>query len=91
VVRVQRQFNVEQPVYLEREYAGLTQAWADGGAWEDLVAASGIDEGQLVRHLRQVIDMLWQLRDVPGVGAAFQARSREAAGLLDRDIIKEVF
>ncbi|MBM3266105.1 MAG: DEAD/DEAH box helicase [Candidatus Sericytochromatia bacterium] len=91
LVKVQRQFSVDLPVYLEREYAGLTQAWAEGGAWADLVAASGIDEGQLVRHLRQVIDLLQQLREVPGVGAAFHAKARDAAALLDRDIVKEVF
>ncbi|MNL76750.1 DSHCT domain protein [compost metagenome] len=70
---------------------GLTQAWAEGLEWAPIIEASGIDEGQLVRHLRQVIDMLQQFREIPGLGETFRARAREAAELLDRDIVKEVF
>lgn len=88
---LQTRHRVDLPIYLVTEYAGLTQAWAEGATWADLITKSGIDEGQLVRHLRQVIDMLSQFREIPGVSAGFQAQSREAAALLDRDIVKEVF
>ncbi|MBU6429866.1 MAG: hypothetical protein KGR26_12710, partial [Cyanobacteria bacterium REEB65] len=89
--RLQGKHRVDQPLYLVPEYAGLTQAWAEGAPWSELIARSGIDEGQLVRHLRQVIDMLGQLREIPGVGASFHVRAREAAARIDRDIVKEVF
>lgn len=91
LVRTQRNHGLEQPIYLEREYAGLVQAWAEGGTWADIVSASGIDEGQLVRHLRQVIDMLQQFREVPGMTQGFHEKARQAIDLLDRDIVKEVF
>jgi superfamily II RNA helicase len=79
------------PLNLVADYAGLTQAWAEGRVWSELIAESGIDEGQLVRHFRQVIDMLQQFRDVPGVPATFHEKAREAAELIDRDIVREVF
>ena len=88
---LQTRHRVDLPIYLVTEYAGLTQAWAEGATWSELITRSGIDEGQLVRHLRQVIDMLSQFREIPGVSAGFHARAREAAALLDRDIVKEVF
>lgn len=79
------------PLNVVTDYVGLTQAWAEGRVWSELIEESGIDEGQLVRHFRQVIDMLQQFRDVPGVPATFHARAREAAELIDRDIVREVF
>ncbi len=91
LVRAQRKHLVDQPIYLEREYAGLAQAWAAGGTWSEIVSASGIDEGQLVRHLRQVIDMLQQFREIPGMTEGFHQQARQAIDLLDRDIVKEVF
>jgi hypothetical protein len=30
-----------------------------------VIELSGVDEGQLVRHLRQLIDMIRQFKDVP--------------------------
>ncbi len=79
------------PLNAVTDYVGLTQAWAEGRVWSELIEESGIDEGQLVRHFRQVIDMLQQFRDVPGVPPSFHAKAREAALLVDRDIVREVF
>ncbi|MNX07702.1 ski2-like helicase [compost metagenome] len=79
------------PLNVVTDYVGLTQAWAEGRVWAELIEESGIDEGQLVRHFRQVIDMLQQFRDVPGVPASFHTKAREAMLLIDRDIVREVF
>ncbi|MBI6545982.1 MAG: DEAD/DEAH box helicase [Cyanobacteria bacterium NC_groundwater_1444_Ag_S-0.65um_54_12] len=91
LLRLQRKHAVDQPVYLVKEYAGLVQAWAEGAEWPELIATSGIDEGQLVRHLRQVIDLLQQLKGIPGASATLGMRAHEAIALLDRDIVCEVF
>ncbi|MFP5502048.1 MAG: DEAD/DEAH box helicase [Candidatus Sericytochromatia bacterium] len=81
----------EQPLYVVSDYAGLVQAWAEEAQWAHVVEIAGIDEGQLVRHLRQAIDMLQQFKDVPGVTEGFQERVRSAIALIDRDIVQEVF
>ncbi len=90
--RVQKEFGDPNPsCMVATEYAGMVQAWASGHAWAHVVEMAGIDEGQLVRHLRQVIDMLNQIKDVPGNSRSFGDRVMEAIGAVDRDIVKEVF
>jgi superfamily II RNA helicase len=91
LARLMIQYEIEQPIYLVPDYVGLTQAWAEGLDWGPIIEASGIDEGQLVRHLRQVIDLLQQFREIPGLGETFRDNAREAARLLDRDLVREVF
>lgn len=90
--RVQKEFGDPNPsCMVATEYAGMVQAWASGHQWAHVVEMAGIDEGQLVRHLRQVIDMLNQIKDVPGNSRSFVERAMEAIAAVDRDIVKEVF
>ncbi|MEB3284304.1 MAG: DEAD/DEAH box helicase [Candidatus Sericytochromatia bacterium] len=81
----------EQPVTVVSDYCGMVQAWAMEANWAHVTEMSGIDEGQLVRHLRQVIDMLSQFKDVPGQSPVFVERVQMAIAAIDRDIVKEVF
>jgi superfamily II RNA helicase len=81
----------EMPLYVTTVYAGLVQAWAEQAQWAHLTELAGIDEGQLVRHLRQVIDMLQQFKEVPGTDPGFKDKVSAAVALLDRDIVQEVF
>jgi superfamily II RNA helicase len=85
------QRDLDLPVYVVDTYAGLVQAWAEGGVWGEIIERSGIEEGLLVRHIRQVIDLIEQFREVPGMPETFRERARQAAFLLDRDLVKEVF
>jgi hypothetical protein len=82
---------VEQPITVVTDYCGMVQAWAMEANWAHVTEMSGIDEGQLVRHLRQVIDMLSQFKDVPGQSPNFVERTQSAIAALDRDIVREVF
>ena len=90
--RVQKEMGDPNPsCMVATEYAGMVQHWASGFQWAHVVEMAGIDEGQLVRHLRQVIDMLNQIKDVPGHSPSFVERVMEAIAAVDRDIVKEVF
>jgi superfamily II RNA helicase len=91
ISRALMQRDLDLPVYVVDNYAGLVQAWAEGAAWGQIIERSGIEEGLLVRHIRQVIDLIEQFREVPGMPESFRERAREAAFLLDRDLVKEVF
>jgi superfamily II RNA helicase len=79
------------PLYVVTDYCGMVQAWATNATWAHVCEIAGIDEGQLVRHLRQVIDMLNQFKDVPGMSPGFQERVMGALASIDRDIVREVF
>lgn len=79
------------PLYVTGDYVGMVQAWAENAEWAHVIELSGVDEGQLVRHLRQLIDMLRQFKDVPGNPEAFREKCLAALALVDRDIVQEVF
>lgn len=83
--------DLQPSIMLATEYAGLVQHWAAGFEWAHIVETSGIDEGQLVRQIRHVIDMLNQIKDVPGNSPSFKERLNAAIASVDRDIVKEVF
>lgn len=89
--KIQERYQVEQPLSLFVDYSGVTQAWAQGSTWDQIIEPTGIDEGSLVRHLRQVLDLLSQFREIPGVAEGFRKHASEAMELIDRDIVKEVF
>lgn len=89
--QIQKKCGTDQPLYVVSDYAGMVQAWADGAQWAHVTEMAGIDEGQLVRHMRLVIDMLQQFKDVPGAYEGFKAKVTAALELVDRDIVKEVF
>ncbi|MEB3198265.1 MAG: DEAD/DEAH box helicase [Candidatus Sericytochromatia bacterium] len=90
--RIQDRFpEVELPITVVTDYCGMVQAWAGEAQWAHVTEMAGIDEGQLVRHLRQVIDMLSQFKDVPGMSPGFVERVQSAVALIDRDIVREVF
>lgn len=79
------------PLYVTGDYVGMVQAWAENAEWAHVIELSGVDEGQLVRHLRQLIDMIRQFKDVPGNTEAFREKCLSALALIDRDIVQEVF
>jgi superfamily II RNA helicase len=81
----------ETPLYVTGDYVGMVQAWAENAEWAHVIELSGVDEGQLVRHMRQLIDMLRQFKDVPGNTEAFREKCLSALALVDRDIVQEVF
>lgn len=80
----------DAPPWLDEGAAGLVERWASGAQWAGLVRISGIDEGELVWHLRQVIDLLWQFRQMPATSAALRATLTEAIESVDRGIVRQV-
>ncbi|MEB3205528.1 MAG: DEAD/DEAH box helicase [Candidatus Sericytochromatia bacterium] len=90
ISRLERRQGLDPTATWTTDYAGLVHAWAEGAEWEPLILESGIDEGQLVRHFRLVIDMLHQFTDLPGQLEGWGDKARQAARLLDRDLIREV-
>jgi superfamily II RNA helicase len=65
--------------------------WASGDRdWARVVAhAFGGHEGDLIRAMRRLIDLLRQLADAPEVPRALAATAETAARALDRDIVLE--
>ena len=59
--RQQERAQVVMPLWYEAELMGLVQAWARGVAWNDLLANTSLDKGDVVRIMRRTVDLLAQI------------------------------
>ena len=87
--KIQRQYEVFVPVWLERKLAGLVEQWALGMSWEELTAGMNLDEGDLVRLLRRTLDVLNQIPHIPHIPGELKNNARRAVTLMDRFPVSE--
>ncbi len=80
----------DAPPWIDEGAAGLVERWAEGAVWVGLVRISGIDEGELVWHLRQVIDLLWQFHQMPATSPALRQTLLDAIAAVDRDVVRQI-
>ncbi|MFN9907506.1 MAG: DEAD/DEAH box helicase, partial [bacterium] len=58
---LQEQASGVKPLWCEPELMGLVHAWAKGVSWNDLIANTSLDEGDVVRIMRRTVDLLAQI------------------------------
>ena len=80
----QEQHQVVVPVWWEPELTGLVHAWASGAAWSEVIAATSLDEGDVVRVLRRTVDLLAQLPYVEAASEALRRQARRALRAINR-------
>jgi superfamily II RNA helicase len=88
--RVQRRQRVDVPVRVVDLLAGLTQLWAGGATWEQMLTATDMDEGDIVHFLRRTLDLLRQIAAAPHVPEHLRELARAAFALIDREPVNEV-
>jgi superfamily II RNA helicase len=64
---LQGRFQVMTPIRVSHTAVGIVEAWTAGMSWTDLIQQSDLDEGDLVRQLRRVADVLRQLTRVRNI------------------------
>ena len=91
VREAQRARRLGMPVAVHAGFMPAVFRWASGDDdWGAIVAESfGGHEGDLIRAMRRLIDLLRQLGDAPEVPAATAALLRQAARVIDRGIVLE--
>jgi superfamily II RNA helicase len=89
LTKQQDRFNIHIPMNCTPLVAGLTEAWAQGLTWEELIATSKLDEGDVVRMLRRTCDVLRQLARIPEVPSHITSLARQAHQTIYRDPIQE--
>ena len=72
------------PVWYEAELMGLVQAWAKGVSWNDLIANSSLDEGDVVRIMRRTVDLLAQIPYCEAVSEQLRTNARQALKAINR-------
>jgi superfamily II RNA helicase len=88
---VQRRVGLYRPARIQTGFLAPVFRWASGDDdWARVVAdAFGGHEGDLIRAMRRLIDLLRQLAEAPEVPSAVGAGAESAARTLDRGIVLE--
>ncbi len=88
--RMQQEYDVTVPVNLTADYSGFIENWALGVDWEELVAGSEVDEGDLVRIFKRTLDLLRQLTMIPDINRELVKTAIMAIDCINRDPVSEV-
>jgi ATP-dependent RNA helicase HelY len=91
IVAVQRRVGLLRPANVQTGFVAAVYRWAAGDDdWPRIVAESfGGHEGDLIRAMRRLIDVLRQLAEAPEVPDPVADGARAAAKSLDRGIVLE--
>ncbi|MBI2461092.1 MAG: hypothetical protein HYV61_06310, partial [Candidatus Rokubacteria bacterium] len=91
ILAAQRQLRLVRPIGVQAGFMPAVYRWASGDDdWTGIVQeAFGGHEGDLIRAMRRLIDLLRQLVDAPEVPTSLQATCAQAARVLDRGIVLE--
>ena len=87
---IQRQHDIESDVVYNTSFVIPILFWARGESWLYVMKYISLEDGDLVRAIRRVIDLLHQLYNAPLVSSPFRETIRSAIAALDRDIIQVV-
>jgi len=88
--RQQERRGVVVPVWWEPELTGLVHAWAKGASWGDVIAATSLDEGDVVRVLRRTVDLLAQVPYCEAISEQLRSNSRRALKAINRFPVCEI-
>ncbi len=84
LLRVQERHHLNIPAWYEAELMGLVDAWARGKSWNDLIANTSLDEGDVVRIMRRTIDLLAQVPYCLAVSEELRTKARSALKAINR-------
>lgn len=87
---VQEEENIKLPITVEFDFAPLVMLWGQGARWSSLFRFTEMTDGDVVRSMRQLIDLLRQIESLPGAPEELKKKVHEALPMLDRDLIKLV-
>ncbi|MBM5795328.1 MAG: DEAD/DEAH box helicase [Cyanobacteria bacterium M_surface_7_m2_037] len=82
--RQQERASVVMPLWFEPELMGLVHAWAKGVSWNDLIANTSLDEGDVVRIMRRTVDLLAQVPYCEAISEQLRTNARAALKAINR-------
>ena len=89
LLRAQERFKVVVPAWWEPELMGLVEAWAKGTTWNDLIANTSLDEGDVVRIMRRTVDLLAQVPYCEAISEQLRKNARLALNAINRFPVAE--
>ena len=74
----QKNYDVEDPMYINGFYSPLIEMWVNGAEWDDIINEIDMGEGDIVRCFKRVVDVLRQLCTISNVPEEIVFTAREA-------------
>lgn len=87
VDRVQKDNNIETPLYINSYYSAMIEMWVNGAEWESILDQVEMGEGDIVRIFKRTVDVLRQLCVISDIPEALVYTAREAINGILREPI----
>ena len=87
----QSKYNIDTPIYLEKDLTGIISEWAKGEKWKDVVFNTSLDEGDVVRIIRRTIDILSQIQFCVGLSNKLKENAKLALKMINRFPVAESY
>lgn len=71
-------------------HAGITEAWAAGSSWNDIMKDSSLDDGDIARLLSRTVDLLRHAYFCDGLPPRLRAAARKAMKAMNRNPIADL-
>lgn len=85
---VEGSYRIENPVRApEPSLMKATELWLKNASFQDAVQASKIDEGELIRYFRMIIQLARQLTQAPNVSEKIVKTAEDLRRLMDRGVV----
>lgn len=85
IEKVQNNYDVEAPLYINPYFSSLIELWVEGAEWESINEQIDIGEGDIVRAFKRVVDVLRQFTTIENVPEALVFTAREAIDKIQRE------
>lgn len=83
----QKNYDIEDPMYINGFYSPLIEMWVNGAEWEAIVDEVDMGEGDIVRCFKRVVDVLRQFCTIQNIPEALVFTAREAIDNIQRSPI----
>lgn len=87
VDKVQKDNDIDSPLYINSYYSAMIEMWANGADWETLLDQIEMGEGDIVRAFKRTVDVLRQFCVISEVPEALAFSAREAISAIMREPI----
>lgn len=76
--RVQKENDIETPMYINSYYSSMIEMWVNGAEWESIIDQVEMGEGDVVRIFKRTVDVLRQFCIISNIPETLVYTAREA-------------
>lgn len=84
---IQRDYDIEAPMYINSFYSPLIELWILEGDWEKVINNVEMGEGDVVRSFKRTVDVLRQITILPNINPELADKAREAIDAIMKEPI----